>query len=202
MQQRHRDVFFAVADANRCWIGVREPNDLADRWIGRPGYIPKPVTCKAKTADNPTHRLAGLVVDPTLEPGAFRAESLLGAQESWRRFAPGGRLPVLFTRVDSGADKGVLKLNGSSIHADYDLMALLLADPAGGRKATSQPEAKVLYDKVAPALNRGFGSPMIQHGPEMAYEGMGARASEQIWWFGPRRQFGAWMSSMSTVLPH
>jgi hypothetical protein len=51
MREDHRDVFFKTADKCGCWIGVREPNPLADNWIGKAGYVPKGLSCKAKTAD-------------------------------------------------------------------------------------------------------------------------------------------------------
>ena len=41
MRRDHMDVFFKVAEQFECWIGVREPNPLADKWIGKSGYVPK-----------------------------------------------------------------------------------------------------------------------------------------------------------------
>src|SRR2546429_7629979 len=79
MRQDHMQVFFEAAQQCTCWIGLREPNPLADKWIGKPGYIPKCENCKAKTADNPSFQFAGLVVAPTLRPEAFRRETLSAA---------------------------------------------------------------------------------------------------------------------------
>src|SRR5712691_4759840 len=98
MRPDHAQVFFDAARQCTCWIGLREPNPLADRWIGRPGYIPKGENCKAKTADNPTFPFAGLVVDPTTRPEAFEAETLAAAVDTWNhKFLKGGHLPGGFT---------------------------------------------------------------------------------------------------------
>ncbi len=92
MRRDHMDVFFKVAEQFGCWIGVREPNPLADKWIGKSGYVPKGLNCKAKTSDNPAFRFAGLVVDPTARPEAFTKETLPDAKDTWRHC----REPVIF----------------------------------------------------------------------------------------------------------
>ena len=76
MRQPHKNVFFMAAQQFTCWIGLREPNELSAKWIGKPRHEPKGESCKAKTADNATHRFGGLVVDPILCPGAFRPDTL------------------------------------------------------------------------------------------------------------------------------
>lgn len=208
MRHDHVEVFFDAAqhrDASGrvvyCWIGLREPNPFADRWIGRVNAIPKPVSCKAKTADNPNFPFAGLVVDPVLRPEAFEPGSLAGAVDCWNeKFALGGRLPVGFTRDDSGPEAGLVKLGGSAIFADFDLMAISRSNASGERLFTSEQEERELFTAVEPILARGLGVPMIQHGTEFSYEGVGARPSEQVFWFGPGRRFEAWPSSMP--LPH
>lgn len=77
-------------------ILVRRTNPASLPYVGRDGYVPKPIDCKPKTADRDVVlpsglivRCAGLVVDPML-PGfdkAFRPEKVGKAQEEWRRFA-------------------------------------------------------------------------------------------------------------------
>lgn len=75
MEAKHREAFFKVADDLQCWVGVREPNLFAGRWIGKPRCGPKPKSCEAKTADNRAHPFAGLVVNPVNCPQAFQADS-------------------------------------------------------------------------------------------------------------------------------
>jgi hypothetical protein len=196
MREAHKAVFFDTAQQFTCWIGLREPNALADQWIGRHGYTPKGEACKAKTADNPHHRFGGLVVDPTLCAEAFASRT--EAEATWRdKFLVGGRLPAGFVRIESGPQKGLVKHNGKFIHADFDLMALVRSNQRGEFVATSSDEQKELFDAVVPVLHRGLGAPMIQHGAEFMWrDDVGARASEFVLWFGPGRRINRWPSSM------
>src|SRR5258706_7914738 len=101
MDADDRENFFVAAELFQCWIGVRDPNELAGAWAKETGYIPKPEWCKAKTADNPdpeVAHLAGLVVDPTVRPEAF--ENLERAEQKWGDFLENGQLPEGFTRVE------------------------------------------------------------------------------------------------------
>jgi hypothetical protein len=198
MRDDHRDVFFKTADQCRCWIGVREPNPLADQWIGKAGYVPKSLSCKAKTADNPSFRFAGLVVDPVARPEAFKKESLAGARETWtKKFLKGGRVPAEFTCIQTGPERGLVKRGGSAIYADYDLMAISRSGERGEMLFTDQAQQAELYAKVEPLLRQGLGVPMVQHPTEFMWDGgVGAREFEYVLWFGPGRRFNRSPSSM------
>jgi len=198
MRPHHRQVFFDAAQQCTCWIGLREPNPLADRWIGQPGYIPKGVNCKAKTADNPDFQLAGLVVDPTVRPDAFNRDTLAAAVDTWKnKFLMGGRLPAGFTCPQTGPEKGLVRLSGSAIYADYDLMAINRATSDGEWLPTSEAEARVLFARVEPLLQQGLGVPLIQHSTEFMWAGgVGAREMEWVLWFGPGRRLKRLQSSM------
>ncbi len=198
MRETHRNVFFAAAQQATCWIGLREPNDLADKWIGLARHEPKGEACKAKTADSAAHRFGGLVVDPTLCPEAFRPETLREAINTWQqKFLQGGRVPMNFTIVEGGADTGIVKHNGAFIYSDFDLMAITRSNAQGEFLPTSEAEQKQLYSVVGPLLNRGLGARLIQHGAEFMWDkGLGARASEFVLWFGPGRRFNRWPTSM------
>jgi len=193
MLTQHKEAFFQAAQQFKCWIGLREPNPLAERWIGRSGFRPKGENCKAKTADNPTHRWAGLVVSPVLMPDAFMQDSLQAsvfqALEKWKDFLQLGRLPIGFTCSDSGLEKGVVRQNGQAIFADYDLMTIVRSDEKGSYLFTSDANELVLMKQVIPRINQLIGIEMIQHGP-------GARASERVLYFGPGRRFELGLSSM------
>jgi hypothetical protein len=204
MRPEHKEAFFLAAQQFTCWIGLREPNPLADRWIGRPGYAPKPEECKAKTADNPAHRLAGLVVDPVLCPQAFKADTRQVAVEKWQKaFLTAGRLPGGFTRIEHGPDAGLVKYQGAALFADFDLMAINRSNARGEFLQTSNEEEEQLFALVQPELNRRLGAPMIQHGAEFMWDkGVGAREFEYVLWFGPGRRFNRWPSSMPTKSPH
>ena len=179
MKHEHHRIFHAAADRFQCWIGLREPNPLADRWIGKPGYMPKAMSVKAKTADRPGHPLAGLVVDPTLRPGAFRAgDSLKRAKDNWKPSA----LPEGAQVTQEGDEKGLVRVHGKAIYADYDLLALQWADSSTGDFQYTYSSAKdpgswaieLLYRHVMLDLNNRLGVELVQHGPEfdVTFEGV------------------------------
>ena len=192
------EVFFRVAQQFDCWIGLREPNPLSLKWAGKPGYTPKPESCKAKSADNPAYMYAGLVVDPIMCPRAFTPQTLKLALDTWNdKFLQSGHLPPGYQTVQTGPEAGMVKMNGKSIHADFDLMSIVRAGPDGRLAFTTQQEQSALFAKVEPALNQGFGARLVQPGAEFMWdEGLGARASEFVLWFGPHRGFQRAPSSM------
>ena len=216
MRESHRQIFHQVAQELQCWIGVREPNPLADKWMGTNGCVPKMSRCKAKTADNADFQYAGLVVDPTICEEAFKATSLQAALNSWRKLLiplmqfktgrelviprPGQErscLPVGFTKIETGPQQGLVQFNDSFIHSDYDLMAVNRSNESGEFLQTSRSEQAALYEKAGPMLNRGLGTPMVQHGPELDWDqGVGAKEFEMIFWFGPGNRFNCQPSSM------
>ena len=199
MRTAHEQVFFDVADQLTCWIGVREPNPLSDRWIDWPGGVPKPLECRAKTADNPLFRFSGLVVDPTLCPEGFK--DVGAATATWNNnFLQAGHLPPAFTCCEHEPERGLVRLWGSLLFADFDLMAICRATENGDFLFTSHAEQSELFEGdqgVQATVNEGLGVPMIQHGAEMMYdEGVGGRELEDVLWFGPGRRFNRWPSSM------
>jgi len=198
MRQQHKDVLFDVAGQFTCWIGVREPNELSDRWIGVAGFTPKGLDCKAKTADNPSFRFAGLVVDPTQCPEAFTRDTLVAAVETWNgKFLEHGRMPSGFTCANNGPERGLVKRNGRAIYADFDLMTIGRSNANGDHLFTTNAEEEELFGLVKPALDRGFGVELVQHGSEFMYRyGVGARELEYVLWFGPGRRFKRQLSSM------
>jgi hypothetical protein len=76
-------------------------------------------------------------------------------------------------------------------------MAIVSSDATGKFRATSQEQQKELFAKVHEELNRALGSSLIQHGAELMWEGgLGARARESVFWFGPARSLQVSPSSM------
>jgi hypothetical protein len=261
MREAHRQAFWKVADESKVWIGVRETNSLAEKHIGVPGYHPKPEDCKAKTSDNQSHPLAGLVINPYVKSCQTAFLNLSGAQKMWLEFLTDGRVagganrnsiptdfydPTMFPRhyklETKGRFAGALLLMATHpknktgrdcfIHSDYDLMAIVNADDAGNRVADPGPSPfswprpsdgrgfsptahdatgmhhsaplseaaanlKKFHEQIQHDLNNKLRIPMIQHGPEMAWnKGVGAAASEYVIWFGPKYQLHVGMSSM------
>jgi hypothetical protein len=199
MRENHKEAFFEAAQAFSCWIGLREPNPLADEWIGRAGYIPKPVDCKAKTADQAGHRLGGLVVNPLLLPAAFQLSSRDEAVKTWKHkfLLAGLTLPPGYTCVESGPDRGLVRRQGTAIYSDLDLMTLLRSNERGEKLYTDEKQMEALFTKVEAKIKSRLGVALIQHGAEFMWTGgLGARESEWVLWFGPGHRFERGASSM------
>lgn len=195
MRPSDKLIFSQVARQLGLWILVRRTNPASLKYIGRPGYVPKPIDCKAKTADRDVGRwqLAGLVADPTLCPEAFGPAKLAKATEIWTTFSreqalgwPGARYAVVSDR--SSPHYGGLTLHGNYIHGDYDLYDIV--DPEQARRnlaaietSAGQPHMRGpnVY-KVMTAINSQIGAPMLQHGGEMQYTDHSQQAIDV---FGP-----------------
>lgn len=88
MRDRDKTHFREAAVKFGAWILVRRINEHSMPYIGKPGYTPKPLDCKAKTADYDAggKTLAGLVVSPTIHPGAFAEKRRATVLACWRKF--------------------------------------------------------------------------------------------------------------------
>src|SRR6185312_16039230 len=90
--------FLMVARERKVILLVRHTNEDSLRYVGMPGYYPKPALVKAKTADvNPPgpmrsvagrmvkqdYVIAGLVVHPGMHPGAFKPTKRDKAMKAW-----------------------------------------------------------------------------------------------------------------------
>jgi hypothetical protein len=190
MRSQDKAIFLEAARQFQIWILVRRTNRASLEYVGRPGYTPKRIDCKAKTADIDIapYRLAGLVVDPGIHPKAFKPGKAAKAADCWAAMKPLlGRVYKVDTDTKS-RHYGCLQLQGSYIHGDYDLydvidIAQVHRNLAAVETLLGQPHrrgAKVLT--VQSFINARIASPMIQHGGEAQY----ADHSEQsIDAFGP-----------------
>lgn len=97
MCSSHKQAFRKVAQAMKVWILVRATNRSSLQYMGPawPNVVPKPLGCKAKTAD--AGPKAGLVVCPELDSSAFSSEKLGGVINKWKEWAPEW-FPVQFER--------------------------------------------------------------------------------------------------------
>jgi hypothetical protein len=90
--------FLMVARRNSVIILVRHTNEDSLKYVGVPGFYPKPAAVKAKTADfNPPpakalaggkpitqiHNVAGLVVHPGFQPACYKPSKLPKARDCW-----------------------------------------------------------------------------------------------------------------------
>jgi hypothetical protein len=190
MRPQDKTLFLEAAHKFQVWILVRRTNVESLKYIGKPGYTPKRIDCKAKTADMDIapYSLAGLVVDPTIHTKAFKPGKIQSAKECWAKMQP---LPGSIYTVDKNPNSrhyGCLKLQGSYIHGDYDLYDIIdVTQPHRNLAAVDtllgQPHRrgpKVLT--VQEFINSRIGSPVIQHGGEAQYAD---HSDQSIDAFGP-----------------
>jgi hypothetical protein len=192
MRATDKQIFLDAAGHFQVWILVRRTNRASLEYIGKPGFVPKPINCKAKTADQNFGRytLAGLVIDPTGRETAFKPERFQDALKCWKDTQQ--LLGKIFT-VDRDASSphcGCLMLQRNYIHGDYDLYDIIDITQAH-RNLTAvevllgQPHRrgpKVLT--VQKFVNSRIGSPMLQHGADAQF--LSEHRSEPIDAFGPK----------------
>ena len=194
MREQDRAAFIDAAASLNLIILVRHTNAASLRFIGKPKHYPKPIDCKAKTADTSTHPLAGLVVSPTLVPAAFSISRQKKAVASWIAFEP------VLDRKGSGYDVisdktsehyGCVTFQGNFLHGDYDLKDIILPGKHMRRNfglvETLRNEKHIRGYKardVIEFVNRRIGIPVLQHGAAAQY---GDHEDEPIDRFMPDR---------------
>ena len=189
---RPRDKVFVLEAAHefQSWILVRRTNRASLDYIGKPGYTPKPIDCKAKTADIDItpYKLAGLVVDAKLHAKAFKPGKAQDAEDAWASMKS---LIGNVYKVDTNKKSqhyGCLMLDGKYIHGDYDLYDIIdINQPQRNLAAVEtllgQPHRRgPKFYAVQSYINSRIGSPMIQHGGEAQYADHSAQAIDA---FGP-----------------
>ncbi len=191
MRLKDRVIFRNAAKDLNLWILVRDTNQKSLKYIGKAGYKPKRIDCKAKTADfniGP-YELAGLVVSPFIHPRAFRAFKLPDAKLQWGKtgYLIGGRYR-LNTYVTS-THYGCLMIDGNYIHGDYDLFDIV--DPTQphrnlGLVASQHGVRNILganTTKVMDYVNPRIGTQMIQHGGHAQFSDLSNQSKIDV--FGP-----------------
>jgi hypothetical protein len=210
--------FRQAASAFEAWILVRRTNQESLKYIGLTGYSPKAIECKPKTADFDVDakKLAGLVVDPTRYPQAFKPNRLVKAKCYWNKFIAKHVVSNSIYQIESNPQSqhyGCLKQNNHYIFGDYDLYdIILLSHPKGnlGAVESLNGEFHIRGPRLLPIqtfINQRIGVPMIQHGCEMQTR---SHSDQTVDFFGPQgEQFAMhnladirhWYSSKFQRLP-
>lgn len=200
MRAQDKTVFADAAQRFNVWILVRRTNPASLKYIGRGGYTPKPIDCKAKTADSDVqhYQLAGLVVDPNRWPDAFSSPRRQNALQCWVDFAATQGIGTASQSGRYGVDEdpasphyGCVRLEGSYVHGDYDLYDIILPEHPRGNLAaveTLHGSPHMRGPRVVPVMdfiNRNIGVPVVQHGGEMQYTD---HSEQSIDVFGPQGQ--------------
>lgn len=196
MRAQDKTIFSDAAVRFNCWILVRLTNPASLKYIGKKGYTPKRIDCKAKTADIDIrpYEIAGLVVDPTIHPNAIKPDKIKSATEAWQ--AMRNLLGKKYTVETDRKSKhfGCLKFEGNYIHGDYDLYDVVdMSNPH--RTRTNLALVETLHDQdhrrgwmVLPVqryVNERIGVEMVQHGGEAQYK---EHSEQPLHAFGPLGQ--------------
>jgi hypothetical protein len=188
-------LIFASAAADpplKLWILVRRTNPRSLPYVGRPGFTPKRIDCKAKTAED--GKVAGLIVDYEIHKELFGEKKRDSAAHCWEAFqevlhAPNS--PYSVDKKQGSPYYGCVMFRGAYIHGDYDLYDLI--DPLQARRNLAACEELLgmphrrgpYFLRVQEFVNTRIGIDMVQHGGEAQY----ADFSEQsIDVFGPNRE--------------
>jgi hypothetical protein len=127
-------VFLEAANRWKVWIVVRRSNPKSEPYVGNPQCAPKPIDCKAKTADldvdkgGMKFKTAGLVTNPWIHPEAFPSSSLSKVREEWKTFESKWLHPPRKYTVDmdrSHPHHGCVMLEGRYLYSDYDLFDII-----------------------------------------------------------------------------
>src|ERR1017187_7510917 len=139
MREKDREIFKDVAREKNVWLLARLTNSKSLKWadeknFGNDHYIPQPISCKAKTANNDIggdYQIAGLVADPYHHRCSF--DKPAEAMKYWDEFRA-AHLDQNYLQTGAGRDGYSVdidpksrhylcaKREGKYIHADYDLL--------------------------------------------------------------------------------
>lgn len=180
MRDQDRIVFAQASKQLKLWILVRITNKESLKYIGQNGFVPKPIECKAKTADIdlPQAQLAGLVANPIICRRSFIPSGMAKRLGLWQDFSleqhvnqKGSR--YTFVTDPASPRYGAVQLNGCFIHGDYDLYDVVDPNrPKGNLGAVEelngvQHVRGANFFKVQAYVNQAIGIPMVQHSGEM-----------------------------------
>lgn len=192
MRDKDREVFEDVARKENVWLLVRLTNPKSLKWAdkkrwGSDKYIPKPISCKAKTANNDKdvrYQIAGLVADPYEHFDKF--DDACDAMKYWNEFRTAHLAPDYAETgmgrdgysvdIDPGSDHYFcVQRDGKYIHADYDLLDIIDAkNPRANEIFRDVLDGvphnyNARFPEIQRALNTGMDTPMVQHGGEAQF---------------------------------
>jgi hypothetical protein len=204
IREHDRFIFADAARKLNLWILVRLTNRESLRLIGLPDYYPKPIDCKAKTADFnyvARYKIAGLVVDPIEHRMAFAGGKLAKARFAWDDFQQilqNGSSGYSVNRDPNSPHFGCVTLcrletggRPKYLHGDYDLydaidaknvrVNIAIVDELLGQRHLRGPEFRRVQDFV----NSRIGISMVQHSDWTKYT---HHSDEPVDVFGPQGQ--------------
>lgn len=199
MRTSDKLVFADAATFFDVWLLVRRTNPKSLDYVGKIGYCPKRIECKAKTADLDAkgYKTAGLVVDASIHEHVFKSGKEAKAKSIWDSFARthglgkddevSGHYSV--DRDPRSPHYGCVKFEGKYVHGDYDLYDIILSDQPQRNLAAVEVLNGVPHLRgpklfeIMTFINDRIGSPMVQHGGEMQFTD---HSEQSIDAFGPK----------------
>ena len=201
MRPQDERVFAEAAQKFKVWLIVRQTNSESLKYIGRSHYFPKPITCKAKTADEdakpgpgmprPGYETAGLVVDPSVHPNVFSGDKAGSALKYWKEF----KSDYLDTKhPDYKLDRdrnsphyGCVLYKDKYLHGDYDLYDIILPGRpnlavVGERDGVPDFRPAHLFP-LEDFINGRIGAEMVHHGGQFQFS---EHTNDIVEIFGPK----------------
>jgi hypothetical protein len=202
LRKKDQEIFRDTARDQNVWLLVRLTNPQSLKWAGEDNYLPKPISCKAKTANiidtDARYKIAGLVADPYKHGNNFKKPH--DAREDWDKFSA-AHLDQDYRQTGNGRDgysvdidsKSVhyfcAKRYGKYIHSDYDLLDIIDAENPRMNEIIEEilDGARHAYNPRFPdiqrILNTRMDTPMVQHAGEAQFTGL---SEQPIHVFFPR----------------
>ena len=196
-------VFAEAASKFYVWLVVRQTNEKSWKYVGLSRYFPKPITCKAKTADldalpapgmpRPHYTTAGLVVDPNTHKNIFLGDKVASAHELWNEFKI-KQLDVKDSGYAVDRDKhsphfGCVLYRGKYLHSDYDLYDIIVVGHeranlavVGKRDGEWDFRPAHLFP-LEEFVNGRIGAEMVHHGGQFQFS---EHTNDIVEIFGPK----------------
>ena len=190
IRSQDEKVFAEAAKKFQVWIVLRQGNPASFKYIGLKNYFPKPITCKAKTADRNARATAatpgriyyetsGLVVDPTIHKNLFDGKKSASALSIWNQF----KLEYLDNKGSgytvntepTHAHYGCVQLRGKYLYSDYDLYDIIVVghERANLTLLTTRDGAPnfttARQNKIEDFVNDKIGAEMVHHGGQFQF---------------------------------
>ncbi|HTZ58670.1 MAG TPA: hypothetical protein VMB49_11255 [Acidobacteriaceae bacterium] len=204
IREQDARIFFDAAKNFNVWLVLRQTNRESLKYIGLSRYFPKPITCKAKTADyDPApgtaatrirYTTAGLVVDPTVHRNVFSGgKTATQVVALWTNFkseylnSKGSDYSI--DRDAASVHFGCVQYKGRYLHSDYDLYDIIVVGHeranlalVGERDGAPdfRPPRLAALERF---INSRIGSQMIQHGGQFQFS---EHTNDTVEVFGPK----------------
>jgi len=203
MRPQDERVFTDAAQKFQVWLIVRQTNPASWKYIGLSHCLPKPITCKAKTADldafpgpgmkRSRYDTAGLVVDPTVHKNVFSGVKAVKALQLWNDFKSEylGRKGSDYS-IDADSNSrhyGCVLYKGKYLHGDYDLYDIIVVGHeranlavVGERDGAPDFRPARLFP-LEEFINGRIGAEMVHHGGQFQFS---EHTNDIVEIFGPK----------------